>query len=811
MDDYYAVSGGKVMLPCNISVSSKRAISMILWYKGEAEVPIYTLDARRSPLPKARHFPSVELGARVYFDVSPKTPHLKIDHVTEDDEGEYRCRIDFRRSRTVTHSVRLIVIVPPKAVIIKDDNNQILSETIGPLDEGSYLTIVCEADGGNPPPVISWWRGNVLLDDSYSSMPQGVVRNELLLPSLQRSDLLAVFLCQASNTNLTAPKSATVVLDLNLKPLDVHLITSLSHVSAGKKAKLTCESTGSRPPATITWWKDGKKLRNAVESITEGGNVTTSLLTIIPSADDNGKVLTCRSDHPSLVHDDLQDSWVMNVFYVPNITLDFGANIQHTAIKEGSDVYFECNIKANPWVTDVGWNFQGKPLYSNTSAGIIVSNQSLVLQKVKRDHRGFYQCTATNVEGEGASNKIPLEVQYAPICKNPLKSVYGVARDEATEVTCDVEASPENVKFRWSLNNSVDNIEITTHISNGTSSTVTYTPWSVSGYGALLCWGQNIIGYQKEPCVIRLIPAGPPDSVKGCLVTNLTTNSLTVECEAGYDGGMQQQFHLEVYNSAIEHLQVNLTSQDLPVFNVQNLPEGTSYVLVLYASNNKGRSNSVALMANTLPPAERRTANEEEAAVSPILGVLIGVIGALVLVAIIVTLVMKLQSDRSDKGALPQESINKCDTPLKKDTDDLPESTEKGPDIIPPNTDILLGYIGADMSERLHRTSEVMYPSVMSMTDPLHSITGNQAMKYRQYSVDPAYVELPRPPTVRRPMPDPDYPEIRRPTRMMLHQEQSQELDRYRQTPEWPITNDIQMRGMPSGISPVHSTVTTTL
>lgn len=96
---------------------------------------------------------------------------------------------------------------------------------------------------------------------------------------------------------------------------------------------------------------------------------------------------------------------------VPELKLFLGANIQADAVKEGTDVFFECNVRANPWVNEVKWRFEGFPLQGNHSAGVIVSNHSLVLQKVKKEHRGSYQCVAVNSEGEGRSNEVMLKVK----------------------------------------------------------------------------------------------------------------------------------------------------------------------------------------------------------------------------------------------------------------------------------------------------------------------------------------------------------------------------------------------------------------
>lgn len=50
-------------------------------------------------------------------------------------------------------------------------------------------------------------------------------------------------------------------------------------------------------------------------------------------------------------------------------------------------------------------------MVSNPHAGIIVSNQSLVLQNVNRLQSGIYTCVAHNIEGDGVSNPMTLNIR----------------------------------------------------------------------------------------------------------------------------------------------------------------------------------------------------------------------------------------------------------------------------------------------------------------------------------------------------------------------------------------------------------------
>lgn len=54
---------------------------------------------------------------------------------------------------------------------------------------------------------------------------------------------------------------------------------------------------------------------------------------------------------------------------------------------------------------------QEKKLNHNISAGVITTNQSLVLQRVGRHSAGRYRCSATNREGETESDVFHLNVK----------------------------------------------------------------------------------------------------------------------------------------------------------------------------------------------------------------------------------------------------------------------------------------------------------------------------------------------------------------------------------------------------------------
>ncbi|XP_071037315.1 neural cell adhesion molecule 2 isoform X1 [Parasteatoda tepidariorum] len=739
---YTAVVKGKVALPCDISPpSADDGVALILWYKDEAPSPIYTLDARQGTLEQARQSAVSTLDHRAYFNMINRPAFLQLDPVQEEDAGEYRCRVDFHKARTVNTVITLKVIVPPAEPVIYDDERRKVKGIIGPYNEGEPLKLLCESDGGKPRPAVTWWRDYALLDDTYTFVTgDNSVRNELEIDELKRNDLLAVLQCQASNNNITVPASVSITLDVNLKPLLVKVEPHKRHVYAEREAQLKCTTTGSRPPAVISWWKGSKELKTG-RTDSQTGDMTISYLKFIPSVEDNGKYFACRAQNPVIPGSSREEGWNLEVFYAPQVTLQLGSTFRQGEVKEGNDVFFECNIRANPWVTEISWYFEGRELRTNTSAGIIISNQTLVLQNINRTSRGNYRCSATNADGVGTSNEVFLRVKYAPVCSLNLRRVYGVGRLEAVRVLCELEADPPNLEFHWRFNISDRNLDISDFTSSGKESVATYIPRSDDEYGTLSCWATNDVGWQKEPCMFSIVPAGPPEALQNCTVVNHTENSIQVDCMEGYNGGLPQVFTIEVYDVDIGKLRSNVTLSQSS-FTIQGLPSNTALHLVIYSSNLKGRGPLYTLAATTLQRAEKLTGMEGIIIIRPVLGLLIGIVVALVIIALIIIVAIKVKKRRKQKDCQGVIGLSdKSQTPLKKDTDDMPDGEEKGPDIIPANI-INRAYYTEDPKEN-SPSGSALAARRWPESPPHESIeTSLTTSTYRKPPEDITYVEL---------------------------------------------------------------------
>ncbi|KFM62594.1 Hemicentin-2, partial [Stegodyphus mimosarum] len=508
-----------VKMPCNVLQKKEDNVEFFFWYKNDGVTAFYTLDARRQRLGEAHHVKNESYSSRIQFHPTAEQPYLQIDNLKEDDTGTYFCRVDYQWSATELTKINLVVVVPPKKLIVRDDTGQEVRNIAGPYKEHSDVTLSCEAQKGFPTPNVTWWKDNKLWDNTFQKTQTGVI-NEMKLNNLSRLELFATFHCKAQNTMLTSPVSRTIVLDMYLYPLTVRITSRPLPRAAGRRVDLACESEGSRPSAKLSWLLNGSALTDHIETVHD--NVTSSVLRFLPKSQHYGLPLVCRAQNPKLYDSKLDDVRVLNITYIPQVSLRLIKEEVGRQPKEDDYIRLVCDIDANPSVLKVGWLFNDLPLSHNQSSTDIVSGNTLVFKRLTRRNRGRYKCYAINEEGRGISQELTLNISHAPVCKENQQITYAVGLNQTVTVRCEVEAVPTDVTFKWEFSNTVRKHYNLQHTSDGVVSVASYMPVTAADYGTLFCWANNSVGHQQSSCFFTVIaPACNPER------TNVNASSLS--------------------------------------------------------------------------------------------------------------------------------------------------------------------------------------------------------------------------------------------------------------------------------------------
>ena len=395
------------------------------------------------------------------------------------------------------------------------------------------------------------------------------------------------------------------------------------------------------------------------------GTTSTSTVTIIPKESHTNRSITCKAENQEIRAGVLKETWSLDVRYPPRISLELTSMLEKQSVAEGNDVFFVCKIRANPLIDRmVEWFHNDKPLKQNQRKGIIMnsSGTNLVLQKVKKEANGNYTCRATNgvpSAGHYAESKpFHLDIKYLPVCVPEGVKVYGVAKEENVRIRCQVAANPSNLTFRWTFNNSAEikDVDRTKFSMNHSVSLFSYKPERELDYGTLMCWSRNAIGEQQKPCVFHIIAAGRPDPVKNCTTSNVNNSAFQISCSPGFNGGLPQNFTIEVIENETLDAVVFRASDTAPVFSVTNLKDSTDYRVYVIPVNMKGpgqpQSPSGTFVRTLTAPqpitAEKPNFHKENQAenINPIMVIVFGGATGFLLIVVTITLAVRVRCSR---------------------------------------------------------------------------------------------------------------------------------------------------------------------
>ncbi|XP_049882104.1 titin-like [Pectinophora gossypiella] len=740
IESLHAPTGGGVELPCDVTPTLPGdRMGLVIWYKQGHDSPIYSLDTREGV---TSHWSDPRtLGSRATFRADTEPAVLVLTKLRPEDSGQYRCRVDFIKSPTKNTRLNLTVLIPPeRLIILNQEGNEIQGGILGPYDEGADVNLTCIAVGGRPTARVSWWKAHALLANSEARATVSF--------RLQRSDYGTDVTCQAVTDPSIPPVLETLSIDVNLRPLWVRLQGGKRPLVAGQSTELVCQAVGARPKPTITWWKGGTKLKTFRETSSTDGNVTSSILTFVPAIEDAGRVLSCRAAQPTLDGIAHEDGWKLEIQHLPVAKLELGANLDANKVVEGSDVYLDCRVRANPWHNHVYFSHNG--VIVKPGPGVLLANQSLVLQRVSRKAAGAYVCTARNSLGDGSSERLILDVKYSPTCKSSQPTVMRAARGEVIEIECDLDANPkEPMSYHWWFNSSAHSKhELTTtstmNAAQNMQGSFLYMVNTSADYGWVQCSGTNSVGRQSKPCLFHILPADKPSTVKACEITNVTYDSLTLNCTPGHDGGIRQSFQLQVFDMGTGGLLRNV-SNDEPEFEVSGLSSSNSLAVLVRAFNRKGASEPLTLTSSLLKYPERHTAQVPvKVELTTVLIIVLAAVGVIATMTALSAVVFccrycNKRDNKNEKDKRQQDETSNIPLTGTKESESV-DSLDKNPDIIP-----LDGKISDSCSNKSSTTDYSSIRPLISKTpsDKYDSIPPN-CDRYYDHNIDPCnqYIQV---------------------------------------------------------------------
>lgn len=464
-DEVKALAGKEVLLPCAINKAICGDFHSIKWYKENRRVFVYSPVASFS---KAEG----ELLERGQLDLDDNISHLKISPLQTTDEGEYKCEItflDISKNCPVVQLVKLTTLAEPKYINVtlsdgRGGGETVSNNVVGPFNEGTEVVLVCESGGGKPIPQVSWYNGEQPLAGKASSFEDadrtGTGRSEVRL-TVGRNDLSARLECRSTNEAVADPLSATVQLDVNLRPFATEITGAETPVEEGSAVSLLCRTNGSRPAAVLTWYNGSNPF-----SVQPTGQValqdddtyeTQSRLSFIATRFEHNEKIFCEANNEVLEFYEEEPQRAearLEVLYPPVVDIP-ETNITTNAT---SEVIIQCKYESNPTqLTQVRWYRNGDYLDVSDKSrfdGATLDQPSLVIKSAGEPDIGSYSCVLENQVGTGeAENIAHLDVYFKPEVTLRMEPQSPISELDRRNVTlfCDVlSGNPSTLTgVRW--------------------------------------------------------------------------------------------------------------------------------------------------------------------------------------------------------------------------------------------------------------------------------------------------------------------------------------------------------------------------
>ncbi|XP_008054224.1 poliovirus receptor [Carlito syrichta] len=157
-----------------------------------------------------------------------------------------------------------------------------------------------------------------------------------------------------------------------------------------------CVSTEGHPPARITWLSHAGTMANTSQTTVVPGSLSgtatvISLLTLVPSSEVDGKIVTCRVEHESFKEPVLLPV-TLAVSYPPEVSISGYDDNWYLGRGEAT---LTCNVRSNPEPTGYDWSTPTGPLPPSA----VAQGARLLISTIDESINTTFICKVTNALG----------------------------------------------------------------------------------------------------------------------------------------------------------------------------------------------------------------------------------------------------------------------------------------------------------------------------------------------------------------------------------------------------------------------------
>ncbi|XP_041926435.1 hemicentin-1 isoform X2 [Alosa sapidissima] len=435
---------------------------------------------------------------------------LKIEHVSQEDEGVYVC---------VTHNPLLNISRESNmATLTLSDSDIDLEIVRGPEN----ITVATETEAafhcsvrGFHDPIVHWFKdGKSLGNESRQSLQH---HGQLLIIRNVLEEDEGFYHCEVKNENdLVISKPAYLlpaVMEWTFQREPAN-----ATVKRGGEATLVCRPPASRPSATVNWFKNNWLLSPASHfSIEPNGDL------FFHSVKDSDRgMYFCRATNSYLPRDVTSRKVYLEVLAPPSVSV--WPSMLTAPI--GAEVVIRCRVSGHPAPLIV-WSKQGHSVMTGGKITIGVRNATLFISSVRRYDEGTYTCKAFNTMGQD-ERVATLRVAVSPVIMLFQKSVSSVVGSTVTLPCRAIGDLP--ITYTWtrgyqgSLSSSLPG-----HIDNNGTLHLLDIQWDAAG--EYHCIAENLAGRDQLSTILSIsaVEENPPDEdiVTFTSLTNISQQNTT--------------------------------------------------------------------------------------------------------------------------------------------------------------------------------------------------------------------------------------------------------------------------------------------